>query len=245
MARKKLTLREWIEKENGLKLEFLEHECTKEKAVLQVVQNNSGLLQIQPIEIIDGPFLLESISAKKIILINEKYFFDLKNGFRNFKHSKRNSTNVRKQFYLTSQVAKKLEALTEKFKQRTETECLEFLINDHDKKQTIPHPYKQKLYEKDMIIEELNNRIKALDKTLYVKQLQVRKQDQAIQDYLINELINCKIVNYELTNTRLQEADKIQELKLTYLKEIQKNIQLEQIKYTSVNQISYEIFGDQ
>ena len=32
-----------------------------------------------------------------------------------------------------------------------------------------------------------------LDKMLYIKQLQVRKQDEVIQNHLINELINSKI----------------------------------------------------
>lgn len=99
--------------------------------------------------------------------------------------------------------------------------------------------------EKDIIIEELNQRIKALDKMLYIKQLQVRKQDEVIQNHLINELINSKITINELTNTPLQDASEIQKLKLKFLKEIQKDIQLEQIKYTSLNQISFETFGDQ
>lgn len=245
MVRKKLTLREWLEKDRALKLEFLEHEYTKEKAVLQEVQTPDGLSQIQPIEIINEPFLIERISNQKILFINEKYFFDLKNGFRNFKHSKKNRTNVRKQFYLTSHISKKLEALTEKLKQRTEAECVEFLINEYEKKQTIPHAYKQKLYEKDSIIEELNNRIKALDKALYVKQLQVRKQDQAIQDYLINELINCKIVNHELKNHAFKEANEIQKSKHKLLKEIQNNIQLEQLKYESIDTTALKAFWDE
>ncbi|MFH4082023.1 hypothetical protein WAJ09_21865, partial [Acinetobacter baumannii] len=89
---------------------------------------------------------------------------------------KKNHANVRKQFYLTSHTAKKMETLTEKLKLKTEAECLEFLMNTYETKQTLPLPYKQKLNEKDMIIEELNQRIKALDKMLYIKQLQVRKQ---------------------------------------------------------------------
>ncbi|MDR0067349.1 hypothetical protein RFX60_08555, partial [Acinetobacter sp. 11520] len=97
----------------------------------------------------------------------------------------------------------------------------------YEAKQTLPPPYKQKLNEKDMIIEELNQRIKALDKMLYIKQLQVRKQDEVIQKYLINELINSKITINELTNSPLQDASEIQKLKLQFLKEIQKNIQLE------------------
>lgn len=245
MARKKLTLREWLKKDEALKLEFLEYECSKEKAVLWEFQTPNGTYQIEPKEKIYDPFLIEKISNQKILLINEKYFFDLKNGFRNFKYSKKNRTNVRKQFYLTSHISKKLEALTEKLKQRTEAECLEFLINDYDKKQTTPPTYKQKLYEKDSIIEELNNRIKALDKALYVKQLQVRKQDQAIQDYLINELINCKIVNHELKNHAFKEANEIQKSKHKLLKEIQNNIQLEQLKYESIDTTALKAFWDE
>ncbi|MCB2792004.1 hypothetical protein KQ881_15610, partial [Listeria monocytogenes] len=86
-------------------------------------------------------------------------------------------------------------------------------------------------------IEELNQRIKALDKMLYIKQLQVRKQDEVIQKYLINDLINSKITINELTNSPLQDASEIQKLKLQFLKEIQKNIQLEQIRHLSVDQI--------
>ena len=138
-----------------------------------------------------------------------------------------------------------METLTEKLKLKTEAECLEFLMNTYEAKQTLPPPYKQKLYEKDIIIEELNQRIKALDKMLYIKQLQVRKQDEVIQNHLINELINSKITINELTNTPLQDASEIQKLKLKFLKEIQRDIQLEQIKYTSLNQISFETFGDQ
>lgn len=96
-----------------------------------------------------------------------------------------------------------------------------------------------------MIIEELNQRIKALDKMLYIKQLQVRKQDEVIQKYLINELINSKITINELTNSPLQDASEIQKLKLQFLKEIQKNIQLEQIRHLSVDQIASDTFGNE
>ena len=191
------------------------------------------------------PLLVAEITNQWVLLINEEYFVDLKNRFRNFKYSRKNYSNVRKQFYLTSYTAKRMETLTEKLKLKTEAECLEFIMNTYEAKQTLPPPYKQKLYEKDIIIEELNQRIKALDKMLYIKQLQVRKQDEVIQNHLINELINSKITINELTNTPLQDASEIQKLKLKFLKEIQKDIQLEQIKYTSLNQISFETFGDQ
>ena len=245
MARKQLTLQQWLDKDQTLKSFFLEHECNKEQALLQIVQLPDGRLQIQPIETMTHPLLVAEITNQWVLLINEEYFVDLKNRFRNFKYSRKNYSNVRKQFYLTSYTAKRMETLTEKLKLKTEAECLEFLMNTYEAKQTLPPPYKQKLYEKDIIIEELNQRIKALDKMLYIKQLQVRKQDEVIQNHLINELINSKITINELTNTPLQDASEIQKLKLKFLKEIQKDIQLEQIKYTSLNQISFETFGDQ
>ena len=245
MARKQLTLQQWLDKDQTLKSFFLEHECNKEQALLQIVQLPDGRLQIQPIETMTHPLLVAEITNQWVLLLNEEYFVDLKNRFRNFKYSRKNYSNVRKQFYLTSYTAKRMETLTEKLKLKTEAECLEFLMNTYEAKQTLPPPYKQKLYEKDIIIEELNQRIKALDKMLYIKQLQVRKQDEVIQNHLINELINSKITINELTNTPLQDASEIQKLKLKFLKEIQKDIQLEQIKYTSLNQISFETFGDQ
>ncbi|ENV18194.1 MULTISPECIES: hypothetical protein [Acinetobacter] len=245
MARKQLTLQQWLEKDQTLKSLFLEHECNKEQALLQIAKLPDGRLQIQPIETMTHPLLVAEITNQWVLLINEEYFVDLKNRFRNFKYSRKNYSNVRKQFYLTSYTAKRMETLTEKLKLKTEAECLEFLMNTYEAKQTLPPPYKQKLYEKDIIIEELNQRIKALDKMLYIKQLQVRKQDEVIQNHLINELINSKITINELTNTPLQDASEIQKLKLKFLKEIQKDIQLEQIKYTSLNQISFETFGDQ
>ncbi|BBQ49610.1 hypothetical protein [Acinetobacter pittii] len=245
MARKQLTLQQWLDKDQTLKSLFLEHECNKEQALLQIVQLPDGRLQIQPIETMIHPLLVAEITNQWVLLLNEKYFSDLKNRFRNFKYSKKNHANVRKQFYLTSHTAKKMEALTEKLKLKTEAECLEFLMNTYEAKQTLPPPYKQKLNEKDMIIEELNQRIKALDKMLYIKQLQVRKQDEVIQKYLINELINSKITINELTNSPLQDASEIQKLKLQFLKEIQKNIQLEQIRHLSVDQIVSDTFGNE
>ena len=245
MARKQLTLQQWLEKDQTLKSLFLEHGGKKGQALLQIANLPDGRLQIQPIETMTHPLLVAEITNQWVLLINEEYFVDLKNRFRNFKYSRKNYSNVRKQFYLTSYTAKRMETLTEKLKLKTEAECLEFLMNTYEAKQTLPPPYKQKLYEKDIIIEELNQRIKALDKMLYIKQLQVRKQDEVIQNHLINELINSKITINELTNTPLQDASEIQKLKLKFLKEIQKDIQLEQIKYTSLNQISFETFGDQ
>lgn len=150
MARKQLTLQQWLEKDQTLKSLFLEHECNKEQALLQIAKLPDGRLQIQPIETMTHPLLVAEITNQWVLLINEEYFVDLKNRFRNFKYSRKNYSNVRKQFYLTSYTAKRMETLTEKLKLKTEAECLEFLMNTYEAKQTLPPPYKQKLYEKDL-----------------------------------------------------------------------------------------------
>jgi hypothetical protein len=207
MSRPKISLQEWLGKEQALKKKFLIQELNPSNfyGLLQNRKTPNGTIHIE------GRFgnnqqTENAILENTPIKISEVCFDKLKGKFRIFKNKEKKLNLIKKQYNFSKETAYLIKKIKTELNLLREEEVIENLINSHTNNATL-HQNKIKIQTKEikldilkLEIEENNQRI--FDLTLENKILKDKIKDimyMLAASHLKNEYLKDNLQNYDLS----------------------------------------------
>lgn len=174
MANKKMTLQKWVDKDQKIKIEFIQHEFTDEGGILafpkeittniKVVDRNSPdphtILQI-------ANLIMEN--QQVTLAVTSETFEKLKSRYRSFKFRDKNESlhRKKKQLFFSKKTLDSINTLMEQQKLKYIEDCFAYLLdcykdgqNQHKKEIAKKDETIQKLKQEIFVLEEKNKKIK-------------------------------------------------------------------------------------
>jgi len=228
VSRPKLTLQEWCNANQELKLDFFEKESQRSGGLIQW----NGNYYIPRGEVSQEAPIHAQLSNQKKILLDSRCFEKLKNRYRTVKKNKKDIHLTKKQYMLDSQTIQQIKRIQEKNTWSREEAVIEHVISlytnsytaNKTKAQLETKPIKLKLLH-DEITENLNKINQLNQQNQYLKQ----EVDQLLyflanaylmsdhyKDLLKNNSVDIPAPNINETITLAKKEEVIEALKLSF-----------------------------
>lgn len=200
MTRPKIRLQEWLNTEQKIKLQFIQHESN--------LLNPSGLLTSQTgyngeINIIDrnqnNPLTEKSMLNGISIAISEFCFDKLKQKYRTFKNKQKDSFLIKKQYKLPKEIVNSIKELKNQYNFPREEHVIENIINGHINNKNVTQKI-AKLKPKEIDLEALNFIINENKQKIYDL-----KNERNNLEFKINKIINLLAIS-SLENEYLKDV---------------------------------------
>lgn len=199
MTRPKIRLQEWLNTEQKIKLQFIEHEIN--------LSNTTGLL-MRRVENNESIYIFDRIQSTHLtersmlngmsIAISEFCFDKLKQKYRTFKNKQKDSFLIKKQYKLSKETVKSIKEIKNEYNFPREEYVIENIINDHINNKKVKQKI-EKLKPKEIDFEALNFIINENKKE--IDDLKNKKNNL---EFKINKIINLLAIS-SLENEYLKD----------------------------------------
>lgn len=228
MGRPPISLQEWCNDDQKLKLDFIEKESQRSGGLIRW----DGNYYVPRVVTSQETPIHAQLNNQKEILLDSKYFEKLKNRYRTVKKNQKDSHLTKKQYMLDSQTIQLIKRIQEKNTWSREEAVIEHMISlytngytaNKTKAQLETKPIKLKLLH-DEITENLNKIMQLNQQNQYLKQ----EIDQLLyflakaylvndhyKDLLENNSVNIPAPNVDETITLAKKEEVKEVLKLSF-----------------------------
>lgn len=200
MTRPKIRLQEWLNTEQKLKLQFIEHELNPSNTsglLMNLVNNNESIYISDRIQ--SNPLTEKSMLNSMHIAISEFCFDKLKQKYRTFKNKGKDSFLIKKQYKLSKETVKSIKEIKNEYNFPREEYVIENIINGHINNKNIKQKI-EKLKPKEIDFEALNFIINENK-----KEIDGLKNEKNNLEFKINKIINLLAIS-SLENEYLKDV---------------------------------------
>lgn len=155
MSRPKISLQEWCNADQKLKLDFIEKESQRSGGLIQ--QNGNYYIPREPISRQEQ--IRAQLSNQHFIVLDSACFEKLKSRYRTVKKNQKDHHLTKKQYMLNSQTIQQIKRIQEQNTWAREEAVIEHVINVHTNNYTIDKT-KAQLKTKQIKLKFLENEIK-------------------------------------------------------------------------------------
>lgn len=190
MGRPPISLQEWCDDDQKLKLDFIEKETQRSGGLIQW----NGNYYIPRVVTSQEAPISAQLSNQQTILLDSKCFEKLKNRYRTVKKNQKDSLLTKKQYMLDSQTIQQIKRIKEKNTWSREEAVIEHVISlytngyaaNKTKAQLETKPIKLKLLQ-DEVKENLSKIMQLNQKNQYLKQKIDQLLDLLAKAYLVSD----------------------------------------------------------
>lgn len=200
MTRPKIRLQEWLNTEQKIKLQFIQHEINLSNTsglLISRVDNNESIYVFDRIQ--SNPLTEKSMLNGMSIAISEFCFDKLKQKYRTFKNKRKDSFLIKKQYKLSKETVKSIKEIKNEYNFPREEYVIENIINGHINNKNVKQKI-EKLKPKEIDFEALNFIINENK-----KEIDDLKNEKNNLEFKINKIINLLAIS-SLENEYLKDV---------------------------------------